>query len=73
MRRPGFTLVRIRFTPYLRVASGRGCVLEARDGWTLVYALSTGTLRIDASFDPRRLLDSDARCTAPGASAGGGS
>jgi hypothetical protein len=72
VRRPGFTLVRIRFTPYWRVASGRGCVLKARDGWTLVYALSTGTLRVDASFDPRRLLDSDARCTTAAPSAGGG-
>ena len=72
VKRPGFTLVRIRFTPYWRVSSGRGCVLKARDGWTLVYALSTGTLRVDASFDPRRLLDSDARCTTPAPSGGGG-
>ena len=68
VRRPGFTLVRIRYTPYWRVAKGRGCVLRARDGWTLVYALRAGTLRVDASFDPRRLLDSDARCSAPAAS-----
>lgn len=65
VRRPGFTLVRIRFTPYWRVASGRGCVLRARDGWTLVYALRTGILRVDASFDPRRLLRSGARCSKP--------
>jgi hypothetical protein len=63
VRRPGFTLVRVRFTPYWRVTSGRGCVLRGRGGWTLVYALSTGPLRVDASFDPRRLLERDARCT----------
>lgn len=62
-RRAGFTLVRIRYTPYWRVASGRGCVLRARGGWTLVYALRAGPLRIDAEFDPRRLLDGDARCS----------
>jgi hypothetical protein len=60
--RPGFTLVRIRFTPYWRVTSGRGCVQRATDGWTLVYAPTAGTVRIDASFDPRRLLDDDVRC-----------
>jgi hypothetical protein len=63
VQRPGFTLVRVRFTPYWRVTSGRGCVMRGHGGWTLVYALSTGALRVDASFDPRRLLDRDARCT----------
>jgi hypothetical protein len=67
VRQPGFTLVRVRFTPYWRVASGQGCVMPGSDGWTLVYSLSTGTMRVDASFDPRRLLDGDARCTRPGA------
>jgi hypothetical protein len=70
MRRPGFTLVRVRFTPYWRVAGGRGCVLRGRDGWTLVYALST-TLRIAAAFDPRRLLDTDARCSKTPPATGG--
>ena len=61
---PGFTLVRIRFTPYWQVARGRGCVLRAHGGWTLVYALRGGTLRIDTAFDARRALDSDeARCS----------
>jgi len=63
--RPGFTLVRVRFTPYWRVTSGRGCVMRGAGGWTLVYAQSTGALRVDASFDPRRLLDGDARCSPP--------
>jgi hypothetical protein len=60
--RAGFTLVRVRFTPYWRVSGGQGCVMRARDGWTLVYALNAGTVRVDASFDPRRALDSDPRC-----------
>jgi hypothetical protein len=63
-QRPGFTLVRIRFTPYWRVASGRGCVLQGRGGWTLVYALRAGTLRVQTAFDPRRALDGDdTRCS----------
>ena len=37
---PGFTLVRVRFTPYWRIARGRGCVMRGAGGWTLVYALS---------------------------------
>jgi hypothetical protein len=61
-QRAGFTLVRVRFTPYWRVSGGQGCVMRARDGWTLVYALKEGTVRVDASFDPRRVLDSDPRC-----------
>jgi hypothetical protein len=62
-RRAGLTLVRIRYTPYWRIASGRGCVLRGPGGWTLVYALRAGTLRVAAGFDPRRLLDGDARCS----------
>ncbi|MEA2243873.1 MAG: hypothetical protein QOD24_3429 [Solirubrobacteraceae bacterium] len=62
--RPGFTLVRIRYTPYWRVAGGLGCVLRAGGGWTLVYALRAGPLRVETSFDPRRVLDGDdARCS----------
>jgi hypothetical protein len=62
-RRPGFTLVRVRFTPYWRIARGRGCVMRGAGGWTLVDALSSGPLRIDAAFDPRRLTTRSARCT----------
>jgi hypothetical protein len=60
--RPGVTLVRIRFTPYWRVRSGRACVQRGPDGWTLVQALAPGPVRVDASFDPLRLLDNDERC-----------
>jgi hypothetical protein len=63
VRRPGFTLVRVRFTPYWRIARGRGCVMRSTAGWTLVYALSTGPMRVEAAFDPRRLIARNARCT----------
>ena len=71
--RAGFTLVRVRFTPYWRVSGGQGCVMRARDGWTLVYALKEGTVRVDASFDPRRVLDSDPRCASTPDQTGSGS
>lgn len=29
-RRPGFTLVRVRYTPYWRVTRGRACITPAR-------------------------------------------
>ena len=71
VRRPGFTLVRVRFTPYWRIVAGRGCVLRGRGGWTLVYALSTGTVRVEAAFDPRRLLRPDVRCSRTARATGG--
>ena len=61
--RPRFTLVRVRFTPYWRIARGRGCVMRGAGGWTLVYALSSGPLRLDAAFDPHGPITRSARCT----------
>jgi hypothetical protein len=63
--RAGFTLVRVRFTPYWRITRGRGCVMRSAAGWTPVYALSSGRTRVEAAFDPRRLVTHSARCTAP--------
>jgi hypothetical protein len=63
VRRPGFTLVRVRFTPYWQITRGRGCVMRGAGDWTLVYALSSGPLRLEAEFDPRRLVTRKARCT----------
>jgi hypothetical protein len=42
---------------------GHGCVMRGAGGWTLVYALSSGPLRVDAAFDPRRLITRSACCT----------
>ena len=62
-RRPGYTLVRVRFTPYWQITRGRGCVMRGAGGWTLVYALSSGPMRVEATFDARRLITRKARCT----------
>jgi hypothetical protein len=61
--RPGLTLVRVRYTPYWRVARGDGCVSRALDGWTLVRAVRPGTIAISARFDPLRLVERSARCS----------
>ena len=46
------TKVRIRWTPYWQVTSGRGCVGPTPDGFTRVDAV--GTVVVRARFDPRR-------------------
>jgi hypothetical protein len=59
--RPGATLVRIRFTPYWRLESGRGCVEPAGD-WTRVRLDAPGTVRIGARFSPARVRAKGPRC-----------
>ncbi len=62
-RRPGFTFVRVRHTPYWRIALGSGCVSRAIGGWTLVRSTRPGTITVDAAFDPRRVLQRDMSCS----------
>ena len=63
-RRPGFTFVRVRYTPYWRIAHGAGCVSRAIGGWTLVRSTRAGPIVVEAAFDPRRIVDRRARCAA---------
>jgi hypothetical protein len=51
--RPGDFLVRVRATPYWRIAIGAGCIGRAGD-WTLVRAARPGVLRIVTRFSPGR-------------------
>lgn len=69
--RPGATLVRVRYTPYWHVTRGRGCVTRAAGGWTLVRATRAGTIGVEATFDPLRILGRGASCSAARASAPG--
>ena len=71
VRRPGTTLVRVRYTPYWRITRGRGCVSRAAGGWTTVRAARAGTVTVEATFDPRAILSRDARCSSPKAGARG--
>src|SRR5207244_3629354 len=50
---PGDFVVRIRATPYWRLAAGGGCLGRAGD-WTLVRAASAGLFRITTRFSPAR-------------------
>jgi hypothetical protein len=48
--RPGTFLVRVRFSRYLSVSSGRGCVARAPGGWTTVGARAPGAIVVKARF-----------------------
>jgi hypothetical protein len=57
----GTAHVRVRFTPYWQVSSGRGCV--RRDGdWTAVTTKRPGILRVSIGFSPQRIWDHGPRC-----------
>jgi hypothetical protein len=66
-RRPGTTVVRVRWSPYWAVRAGSGCVRRApRGDWTLVTARTRGILRIGQAFSVERGLAKakGPRCTA---------
>jgi hypothetical protein len=58
----GSFLVRVRFSRYLAVASGRACVRAAPGGWTGVIAKAPGTLRVQARFSLAAALGREAAC-----------
>jgi hypothetical protein len=50
---PGDFVVRVRATPYWRLAAGGGCLGRAGD-WTLVRAAQPGVFRVTTRFSPAR-------------------
>lgn len=58
----GTYLVRVRFTPYWSIASGRGCVQRARGGWTALRAPSAETARVTIGFSLARVFGDGPRC-----------
>ncbi len=54
--------VRLRFTPYWSLASGRGCVEEAPGGWTALRLARPGTVHVGIDFSLARVFDHGARC-----------
>ena len=60
---PGSYVVRVRFTPYWKLASGSGCISEAHEGWTQVQARTTGAIHVVIGFSLGRIFDHGARCT----------
>ncbi len=55
--------VRVRFTPYWSLASGRGCVSEAPGGWTRVQLDGAGTARLSIRFSLTRVRSRSERCS----------
>ena len=61
--RPGSYLLRLRFTPYWELSSGRGCVERAPGGWTRVPARAPGRFVLGIGFSLGRVLAQGPRCT----------
>jgi hypothetical protein len=58
----GAFTVRVHFTPYWALASGRGCVSRAPGDWTEVRARSPEALRVVIRFSLARIFDHGPRC-----------
>lgn len=61
--RAGSFLVRVRFSRYLTLTHGGGCVREAPGGWTDVSLDAAGTATVAARFSVARALGTGAACT----------
>jgi hypothetical protein len=61
--RPGVVDLRVRFTPYWRIETGRGCVAEGPGGWTRLRLQRPGPVVLEASFALGRVRASTPRCT----------
>jgi hypothetical protein len=62
-RRAGRVDVRIRFNPYWRLSSGRGCVAKGSGGWTRVRVDGPGTVALEPAFAIGRAGRSGPRCS----------
>jgi hypothetical protein len=58
----GSFAVRVRYTPYWRVAGGVGCVGEGAGDWTQLRVPRGGSFRVVIDFSPARVLDHGPRC-----------
>ena len=61
--RPGLVDLRVRFTPYWRIATGRGCVGQGPGGWTRLRLERPGPVVVETSFALGRVRASAPRCT----------
>jgi hypothetical protein len=60
---PGRFVIRAHYSRYLQLTRGRGCVSEARGGWTALRLDSAGPVRVAARFSPGRAFSSAPACT----------
>jgi hypothetical protein len=61
--RAGTVDLRVRFTPYWRIAQGRGCVARGAGGWTRLRVEAPGPVVLRASFALGRVRATSPRCT----------
>jgi hypothetical protein len=59
---PGDYTVRLRFTPYWKLAGGRGCVARAPGEWTQLRARTAGSFRVSIGFSLGRVFSASPRC-----------
>jgi hypothetical protein len=59
---PGTSVVRLHYTRYWTLMSGRGCVRSAPGGWTAVSVNAPGVARVAARFSLGRALGLDGGC-----------
>jgi hypothetical protein len=62
-RRAGTVDVRVRFSPYWRIAEGRGCVSEGAGGWMRVRVDAPGRVVLRTDFALERVRARSPRCT----------
>jgi hypothetical protein len=60
--RRGRFVMKLRYSPYWAVVSGRGCVASAAGGWTKVTLRRPGLARVAMRFAPARVVRSGPRC-----------
>lgn len=65
VQRPGSFLVRVRYSRYLTVLGGSGCVARARGGWTALALRSVGRVTVAARFSLARAFG-DTGCASAG-------
>ena len=61
--RTGAVDLRMRFTPYWRIATGRGCVGPGPGGWTRLRIDRPGPVVLDTAFALGRVRATSPRCT----------
>lgn len=62
-RRRGTVDLRVRFTPYWRIAAGSGCVEEGARGWTRLRVTEPGPIVLQTGFSFGRVRATSPRCT----------
>src|SRR5262249_12469052 len=58
----GRFIVRVHYSRYLTITSGRGCVRRAREGWTEIRARDAGSIAVQAHFSLARALGEGDAC-----------